>query len=84
MAVYDHCKHLCKLHQLPFGLDVEGPPLHMLAGCISGLAFATAAAPGDIIKGRIMGDQTGRYSGALDCLRQLVQKEGMLTLFKGS
>jgi hypothetical protein len=50
LAAYDHTKHVCRTNQWA----EEGPGLHVFASVISGLAFATGAAPADIIKARVM------------------------------
>jgi len=77
MACYDHAKHLAKERGM-----VEGPLLHSVAGFLSGLAFATGAAPADIVKSRYMSG-VGKFSGVGDCAWQLLSKEGPLVLFKG-
>ena len=83
MAAYDHTKHLCKEYNAPFGLGEEGSALHMFAGFFSGVAFATASAPVDIIKNRIMADQEGRYKHSLDCFIKLLKKDGPMTFYRG-
>jgi hypothetical protein len=78
LAAYDHTKYLCKQH----GVADEGFALHVFAAMLSGLAFATAAAPADIIKSRIM-QKDSRYAGFLDCAASIVRTEGPRALFKG-
>ena len=78
LAAYDHTKYLCKYH----GVADEGFALHVFAAMISGLAFATAAAPADIIKSRVM-QRESKYAGFMDCAASIVQTEGPMALFKG-
>ena len=78
LAAYDHTKYLCK-HR---GLADEGFALHVFAAMISGLAFATAAAPADIIKSRIM-QKDNKYNGFIHCATSIAKTEGPTALFKG-
>ncbi|XP_043277027.1 mitochondrial basic amino acids transporter [Venturia canescens] len=57
---------------------------HMLmAGGLAGTASWVATYPVDVIKSRLQADGQGRYSGALDCLRQSMKTEGHKWLFRG-
>mmetsp|Transcript_154075 Transcript_154075/g.492696 ORF Transcript_154075/g.492696 Transcript_154075/m.492696 type:complete len:345 (+) Transcript_154075:151-1185(+) len=62
---------------------MEGVPLHMVGSFLSGLAFATASAPADIVKTRLMADTQGKYRGFADCLAGVVKEGGPLALFRG-
>ena len=42
---------------------------------------ATAAAPADIVKTRLMADSS--YTGFLDCLSKSVRQGGVLSLYRG-
>jgi len=55
--------------------------LHAIGSFLSGLAFATAAAPADIVKTRLMADSS--YTGFLDCLGKSVRQGGVLSLYRG-
>jgi len=79
LSSYDHSKHLLKKHA---GMK-EGVPLHMVGSFLSGLAFATASAPADIVKTRLMADTQGKYRGFADCLAGVVKEGGPLALFRG-
>mmetsp|Transcript_47126 Transcript_47126/g.145650 ORF Transcript_47126/g.145650 Transcript_47126/m.145650 type:complete len:347 (+) Transcript_47126:89-1129(+) len=79
LSCYDHSKWLLKRHA---GMR-EGVPLHMLGSFLSGLAFATASAPADIVKTRLMADTAGRYRGFGDCFLDLVRSGGPVALFRG-
>ena len=55
--------------------------LPAIGSFLSGLAFATAAAPADIVKTRLMADSS--YTGFLDCLGKSVRQGGVLSLYRG-
>ena len=55
--------------------------LHAIGSFLSGLAFATAAAPADIVKTRLMADSS--YTGFVDCLGKSVRQGGVLSLYRG-
>ncbi|XP_046418929.1 mitochondrial basic amino acids transporter isoform X1 [Neodiprion virginianus] len=55
----------------------------LMAGGLAGTASWIVTYPVDVIKSRLQAEVTGRYSGALDCLRQSVSAEGYACLFKG-
>ena len=78
LAAYDHTKYLGKKH---FDAE-EGPPLHIAASLVSGLTFATFAAPADVVKSRYM-SEPHRFKGVFDCFVQLVRYDGPLALFRG-
>lgn len=78
LAAYDHTKHIGKLH---FGAS-EGPVLHIIASLVSGLTFATFAAPADVIKSRYM-SEPDRFTSPIDCLVKLIRTDGPLALFRG-
>ena len=61
----------------------DSMPLHALASGCAGLVAATLGAPADVVKTRVMNDIEGRYSGALDCLRKTVAREGVRSLWSG-
>lgn len=82
LATYDHAKCALKAYNIPL-FHEEGPPLHLFAAFLSGLAFSTASAPADLIKSRMMNDTTGYYRNNLDCLLRTVRGEGPAALFKG-
>ncbi|XP_046738832.1 mitochondrial basic amino acids transporter [Diprion similis] len=55
----------------------------LMAGGLAGTASWIVTYPVDVIKSRLQAELTGRYSGALDCLRQSISAEGYACLFKG-
>eukprot|EP01038_Epipyxis_sp_PR26KG_P006961 gene6961-9516_t len=79
LATYDQSKTMLKSH-LNFS---EGFYLHTLASLITGLAATTVAAPFDLLKTRIMNSTDSQSIGILKVARNIVQKEGVLVLFRG-
>lgn len=79
LSCYDHSKYLLKRH---CGMH-EGVLLHSIASFLSGLAFATASAPADIVKTRLMADTGGQYRGPLDCFCTLIRVDGPSALLRG-
>jgi len=59
-------------------------------GCVSGAVAQTGAYPFDLMRKRFMAQSKAEgmlkteYSGIMDCARQIVQKEGVLGLYKGT
>lgn len=77
---YDHSKYFFLNH----GLLQEGVTLHMVCSMFAGFMTATITSPVDVVKTRIMNQQTkGPYNGTLDACRQIVQTEGIGGLYKG-
>lgn len=57
---------------------------HMLmAGGLAGTASWVGTYPVDVIKSRLQADGSGRYSGAIDCLKKSMRNEGYKWLFRG-
>ena len=50
---------------------------------VSGGWQATAAAPADIVKTRLMADSERRYGGFFDCLSKSLRQGGMASLYRG-
>lgn len=78
LATYDHTKYLAK----EWDIASEGPLLHVTAGVLSGFAFATASAPADIMKSRVMADR-GQYASVSECFRATLEKEGLFVFYRG-
>lgn len=57
----------------------------MVAGGLAGVSFWSAIFPIDCIKTRMQADDLAapKYRGSLDCLRQLLQNEGVTALYRG-
>ncbi|XP_061193266.1 mitochondrial substrate carrier family protein ucpB-like isoform X2 [Saccostrea echinata] len=82
---YDHAKHTI----LNAGLMTEGPYLHVISSMIAGFMTALTTSPVDVIKTRIMNQQTNVahhekvYKNAFDCFFKILRSEGPLGLYKG-
>ena len=80
LASYDHSKHLLR--------DSVGVPdstgLHVVCSQISAVVSTIVTAPADMLKTRVMGDRVGAYAGVLDCLKQTLQQDGLLSLWRGA
>jgi len=87
--VYGNCKNLgAKLSNRA----ADDPVVHAQAAVAAGIATATLTNPIWLVKTRLQLDKartpvngaTGRrYKGSLDCLRQVVQTEGIRGLYRG-
>lgn len=78
LATYQYSKNLIKTN---VGLE-EGTPLHFMSGIISGFAGAICCTPADVVKSRLMKNNS-QYTGVLNCFKQTVQTEGVTALYKG-
>eukprot|EP00441_Pelagodinium_beii_P014736 CAMPEP_0197665674 /NCGR_PEP_ID=MMETSP1338-20131121/60079_1 /TAXON_ID=43686 ORGANISM="Pelagodinium beii, Strain RCC1491" /NCGR_SAMPLE_ID=MMETSP1338 /ASSEMBLY_ACC=CAM_ASM_000754 /LENGTH=332 /DNA_ID=CAMNT_0043244551 /DNA_START=54 /DNA_END=1052 /DNA_ORIENTATION=+ len=59
-----------------------------VASFVSGIVAATAAAPADLVRSRVMDDcradkGESRYAGSADCVRKTIQHQGFFSLWKG-
>ncbi|RPA81789.1 mitochondrial carrier [Ascobolus immersus RN42] len=64
----------------------ENSYVHLLAAVNAGLVTATITNPIWMVKTRLQlqpGNNPGEYRGALHCLRELVKKEGVSSLYRG-
>mmetsp|Transcript_25657 Transcript_25657/g.60944 ORF Transcript_25657/g.60944 Transcript_25657/m.60944 type:complete len:134 (-) Transcript_25657:316-717(-) len=84
LSSYDHTKYEMKR----LGWMQDGVRLHVIASLVAGIVTLVATQPADTIKTRIMAhkhDGTKHfYAGPLDCLRQTVQRDGWIGLYRGS
>nr|XP_011455448.3 mitochondrial substrate carrier family protein ucpB [Crassostrea gigas] len=83
---YDHAKHTI----LNAELMKEGPALHVISSMIAGFMTALTTSPVDVIKTRIMNQQSHGvahhervYKNAFDCFLKTLRSEGPLGLYKG-
>jgi solute carrier family 25 citrate transporter 1 len=59
-------------------------PLLSLFGGMSAGCFSTLGNnPFDVVKTRMQGTKASRYSGTLDCFRQILRNEGPAALYAG-
>ncbi|XP_017155286.1 mitochondrial uncoupling protein 4C-like [Drosophila miranda] len=67
----------------------DGLRLRFLSSMCAGLAASVLSNPADVIKSRVMNQQTDAagknltYKNSMDCLVKTVREEGVLTLYKG-
>ncbi|KAI0373511.1 mitochondrial carrier [Pilatotrama ljubarskyi] len=76
---YDQIKQSLKQR----GMMQEGVPLHLVASTFAGLFCSITSNPVDVVKVRLMNDKTHEFKGALDCVRQIMVKEGLFGFYKG-
>ena len=82
LSTYDQSKRLL----LRSGYFHDNPTLHIVSSIISGLLTTTIVSPIDIIKTRIMTDNTSTnrlYKSSFDCAYKLLMKEGPEAFLKG-
>ncbi|KAK9888027.1 hypothetical protein WA026_000310 [Henosepilachna vigintioctopunctata] len=83
LASYSQAKEML----MKTGHFTQGIFLHFCASMISGLITTAASMPVDIAKTRIQNMKTidgkPEYSGAVDVLRKVIQREGIFALWKG-
>ena len=79
LGVYSQSKEML----LATGKFRDGLFLHSLTSLISGFWCTVVSLPVDITKTRIQTMTAGEYKGALDCVSKTIQKEGVLSLWKG-
>lgn len=62
----------------------DGVKTHAMAAVSAGLLATSVGNPIDVVKTRLMADQTGEYTGILQCFTKTFQKEGPLAFYKGA
>lgn len=55
----------------------------LTAGAMGGISFWLVAMPFDTVKSIVQTDLQGKYKNALDCVQQVVRKEGIRRLYRG-
>jgi len=79
LASYDHIKH-----ELVDNVGMaDALPCRFITSILCGFCVATASAPVDLARTRIMSEPPGTYRGMLHCLAATVTKEGPLALWTG-
>lgn len=63
----------------------EAPWIHLLAAATAGWATSTVTNPIWLVKTRLQLDKSGtrQYKNSLDCIKSVIQNEGVLGLYKG-
>lgn len=79
VPVYEHTKHLAKVH---LGL-ADAPALHVGAGVVAGLIGTTAAAPADVVRTRVMQTGGGSGGGMLGAVASIQREHGLRGFFRG-
>ncbi|XP_073322709.1 mitochondrial adenyl nucleotide antiporter SLC25A23-like isoform X2 [Pagrus major] len=54
-----------------------------VAGSLAGATAQTAIYPMEVLKTRLTLRKTGQYSGIADCVKQIIQREGVPAFYKG-
>ncbi|XP_008278521.1 calcium-binding mitochondrial carrier protein SCaMC-1-like isoform X2 [Stegastes partitus] len=54
-----------------------------VAGSLAGATAQTAIYPMEVLKTRLTLRKTGQYSGMADCVKQILQREGVAAFYKG-
>ncbi|RHX97761.1 hypothetical protein DYB25_012276 [Aphanomyces astaci] len=57
---------------------------HLIVGSWSGAIAQLVSYPFDSVKKRLQVDTTKRYTGMLDCVKQVVRDEGAMSLYRGT
>lgn len=79
LASYDQIKQ--SLLKLPgFG---DNMATHLVAGLGAGFVAVCVGSPVDVVKSRVMGDSTGKYSGTIDCFVKTFRNDGLGAFYKG-
>ncbi len=83
LATYDHVKQML----VDTGhFDASSSTTFFTASFMAGFFSALASSPVDVIKNRLMSQESGQkrmYSGMIDCAVKTVKKEGALSLYRG-
>lgn len=79
LASYDQVKEAL----LRTGLFKDNVVCHIFSGLGAGFVAVCVGSPVDVVKSRIMGDNTGRFKGVLDCFVKTFTTEGPAAFYKG-
>lgn len=82
LSMYDQFKHIL-LTSTPEGLFKDNTMTHLTASLSAGITATTLTLPLDVIKTRLMNENTGHYRGALDVARSILKDYGPLGFFRG-
>lgn len=78
LASYDQFKQTF----LKAGMS-DSVPTHILSALGAGFVACCVGSPVDVVKSRVMGDQTGKYKGFVDCCVKTMTKEGPMAFYGG-
>ena len=62
---------------------MSGIPLKFASTMVASVFAVGFSCPADVIKSRMQNMQPGEYEGPVDCAKQMIRKEGLLSLYKG-
>uniref|UniRef100_A0A383VSA3 Uncoupling protein n=1 Tax=Tetradesmus obliquus TaxID=3088 RepID=A0A383VSA3_TETOB len=79
LASYDQIK----VSLLATGYFGDNVVTHLVAGLGAGFFAVCVGSPVDVVKSRVMGDATGKYSGVLDCFVKTARNDGLLAFYNG-
>ncbi|KAH0293677.1 putative mitochondrial 2-oxodicarboxylate carrier protein [Aureobasidium namibiae CBS 147.97] len=73
-----------KFYRNAFGIPKMTQGLSVLTGATAGATEAFVVVPFELVKIRLQDKaQSHKYNGLVDCVRKVVQQEGVLTLYQG-
>jgi len=73
-----------KFYRNAFGIPKMTQGLSILTGATAGATEAFVVVPFELVKIRLQDKaQSHKYNGLVDCVRKVVQQEGVLTLYQG-
>ena len=79
MACYDEIKQfIIKTNVIPSGI-----PTQFCSAFGSGFFMASAVAPFDMIRTKLMNQTTGKYNGFIDCFAKIIKERGVSGLYAG-
>lgn len=79
-AAYEQIKHMMRGSNQSRTLRIYE---RFLAGSLAGATAQTAIYPMEVLKTRLTLRKTGQFSGMADCAKQMLQKEGVSSFYKG-
>ena len=60
----------------------DSTKLHVISSIMSGFCSSLLCTPADVIKSRMM-QYDSQYTNIVDCISQIIRKEGYISLYKG-
>lgn len=66
-----------------FNYDPNNIFVHSMCGLFAGYMAVIVGSPIDVVKTRIMNDNSGRYSGVLNCFTKTFLTEGIFAFYNG-
>jgi solute carrier family 25 uncoupling protein 8/9 len=79
LASYDQIKESL----LASGIVGDNAYCHILSGLGAGFFAVVCGSPVDVVKSRMMSDNTGKYKGVLDCFAKTLKNDGMGAFYNG-